>query len=150
MLTREQGRAVFQHVVKIVMQQEDDKPLVRAFARRGTNDIRHLLNMTSAEIDSLLCEDDQGNEVGVPKHDLSLIGVLKAFQVYQIECGNPIGNDWISITPEEYDEYCISLKYNLVTMPELHPHVAPSRQLCRDLRSANPHVTPFLLISRKA
>ena len=61
--------------------------------------------MSTAKIDSLVYVDDQGNENPVPMHDLALIHILKAFQVHQHNCGNPIGNDWISITPEEYDEY---------------------------------------------
>jgi hypothetical protein len=54
------------------------------------------------------------SDVLIPLHQRAFICILKVYHVFQIEEGDPIGDGWLLITVEEFDDYQESPFYNLI------------------------------------
>jgi hypothetical protein len=102
--------------VEQLFQFTQNDPLPLALAATGYNDIRQVITMTQAEIDALTYTDTTANTViNVPVPALSYLQILKAYHVYQHEEGNPIGDDWTSITVKAFDTFRVE-DYNVITL----------------------------------
>ena len=81
----------------------------------GYSDIRQVITMSQAEIDMLTYVDDSQNTVSVPVPARAYLQILKTYHAHQHEEGDSIGNNWTSITAEQFDEFRI-VDYNVITL----------------------------------
>lgn len=62
--------------------------------------------MPAEDIDTMMyILDDQGDEQVLQKPFKYMLRIIKYLQRHRIATGNPIGDDWLSVTIEEYDTY---------------------------------------------
>jgi hypothetical protein len=89
--------------------------------------------MSVEDINGLTYPDATNIHVPVPSLAKAWIRILKAYHLHRNEQGNPIGDDWISITAEEFDEFRIGPVYNIMSMgiPSAPSTTPPSASLAR-------------------
>jgi len=103
--TRADGKAALKHIIENVLGLPDDGPLAKALSDMYIKDIRDVIVMPFEDIDSLVYTNDMGNEINLEKPFKWMIRVIKHYHLYRISEGNPIDDDWTSITADEYDDY---------------------------------------------
>ena len=96
------------------MQTTDSLP--NALIEMQFSDIRDVLNLGIAPIDALMYQDAQQNNVPIQLNQKAFIHILKAYHVFWNEEGDPVGDGWLSIVAEVFDNYRTSPSSNLITM----------------------------------
>jgi hypothetical protein len=120
MLTRAEKALAFDHIIKVVFEQQGDTPLTLAFEQNAIRDVCGIINMSHEDIDTLKYVNEQGVERHVPIGYLSLIRILKEYHIHRHGQGDPIGDSWTSITPEMFDDYRIGHDYAAVVSETTH------------------------------
>jgi hypothetical protein len=72
--------------------------------------------MSVKDIDILTYPDSTGTDVPVPSFGKVWIRILKAYHLHRDEQCNPIGDEWLMITAEEFDAFCVGPVYNLMSL----------------------------------
>jgi hypothetical protein len=103
-------------VLKVVFQLNDDDPLYKPLDTAGYDDVQQLLAMSVEDIDGLTYPDASNTNVPIPSFAKAWIRILKAYHLHRNEQGHLIGNDWLMITVEEFDEFRIGPVYSLMSM----------------------------------
>ena len=132
MLTHQQGQLALTHVLENLFQFTSNDPLYLGLTTAGYTDIHQILTMDPTEIDVLTYTDASQTEVSVPVPARAYLHILKAYHAYRYDEGNPISDDWISITAKELDTFRVE-EYNVITMmptlgymPHHHGSTPPS------------------------
>jgi hypothetical protein len=107
MLTRQQAQDALTHVLQMLLGFTDTDPLPLSLTWSGYTDIHHVITMTQDNIDALEYEDDTQVLVTVPSPAWTLLRIFNTYHVYRYEEGDPIGDDWTSITAQEFNDFCI-------------------------------------------
>jgi len=99
----------FDHLLNVVFGVPMDGPLYKA---SGDTDIRDIISLDEADIDSLTYyRSDTEKDIPLPRWDKALINIFKHYILHCSSIGSPIGNDWLSITPEDFGKYRIGSDY---------------------------------------
>jgi hypothetical protein len=114
MLTRADKALAFDHIIRVVFDQQGDTPLTLAFQQNVIRDVSEIINMHHKDIIALKYVDGQGVERPVPMGYLFLIRILKAYHKHRYEQSDPIGDNWTSITLEMFDDYRLGPDYAAV------------------------------------
>ena len=101
--TYAQYMAAFKHITHTIMRQDDGSPLLRALANSGIDNIYDLLCLNRQQIDALEY-DDSGTRKYLGDGSKVKIVILKAHLWHQRLNGNRIYNDYLSVTPEGFDD----------------------------------------------
>jgi hypothetical protein len=91
-------------------------PLPLALICSGYTDIRLVITMTQDNIDALEYEDGNQDIIGVPSPAWNLLRIFNAHHVYRYKEGDPIGDGWTSITPQEINEFYVGV-YTVIINP---------------------------------
>jgi hypothetical protein len=110
-LTRAERRAALTHIIENVFLLDADNLLRDALNKACYFNIYDILAMLPHEIELLDYEDDHGRLVKLPNAYKSKLRAIKHYDSYQTLEGNPIGDDWKSVTANQYDKYRISATY---------------------------------------
>jgi hypothetical protein len=116
MLTRQQAQDALTHVLQALLGFIDTNPLPLALVCSGYTDIHHVITMTQDDIDALEYEDGNQNVVGMPSPARNLLRIFNAYHVFQYEEGDPIGDGWTSIMPQEFNEFRVGV-YTIIINP---------------------------------
>jgi hypothetical protein len=110
--TRAQGETALNYVVLTSMNQPVDGPVVKALADAQIDHVDDLTSLIEPDIDNLAYTAADGNRSSLgPGHR----GVLRAFCAYvryRAVQTSPIGDDWTSITAEEFNAFRVSPMFN--------------------------------------
>ena len=107
-LTRTEGKAVFDHIVDVVLDRYGSVDLKSALIHEGFVDVFHLLSMDDATIESLeyIDPNDAAKKLMIKKSDKGMLRTFKAFVNHRIDSGNPIKDeDWLNLTVADFDAY---------------------------------------------
>jgi hypothetical protein len=105
MLTCQQVQDVLTHVLQELLGFADLDPLSLALAHSGYTDICDVITMMQNDIDALEYENDNQELVSMPSPARNLLRIFNSYHVYRYEDSDPIGDDWASITPQEFNEF---------------------------------------------
>ena len=108
--SRAAGKAALVHVLKQVFDLDDDDPLSKSLAEQHLTDIRDLMSYSFEQVQDFTFKDDTGASTPVPTHRLNLFRILQEYIVHRQTQGDPIGDDWTSITQEP-------VSYTHLTLP---------------------------------
>jgi hypothetical protein len=90
---------------------DDDNPLSLALQKAFLVDIYDVLAMPFHDIDRLEYVDDQGKVVMLPNGYRYMIRIIKHYDSYRTADGDPIGDNWKTVTADQYNEYHLSADY---------------------------------------
>jgi hypothetical protein len=98
------------------------------FKEGGIEDISSLLKLTDVTVDNLTFPDpdhDPTITVRLRAGETGLIKTFIHFVHYHEEINDPIGDKWLSITQEEFDQFHVNLKYTrrFASLANLQPIV---------------------------
>ncbi len=104
------------HVVENVLGRQAGSPLRLALVNEGVNEIQEFLNITEDSLDHYCYDLPDGSRNDIPLRDWDKTVVLSFiwYVVYRESGDNPIGDDWLNITREEFANY----QRNNFTIPE--------------------------------
>ena len=101
-LTQTKDMEAFNHLLNVVFRVPTDGPLYKALMKSGDTDIRDILLLSETDIDSLTYDrSDTEIDIPLPRLDKALIHIFKHYILHHSSIGSPIGDDWLSITPED-------------------------------------------------
>jgi len=105
-LTRAKAREAFDYVVNVVFQVSKEGPLYRALEKSGDTDIRDMISLRNPDIESLTY-DRSDTEKGIPlmRGDKNLLCIFQYYILYHHSIGDPIGQDFWSISTEDFEDY---------------------------------------------
>ena len=104
-LTRKQRKDALEHVLCKVLEEEPNSDLRTALAYQKKRDIIKIVNLTEAEINAMSYKDDTGNTQTLMKGDIGLLRAFTAYVGHKHSTGDPIGEDWLSIPADDFDQY---------------------------------------------
>jgi len=121
-LTETKVMAAFEHVLNVVFGVPKDGPLYKALVQSGDTDIRDIISLDDADINSLTYdESDTETDVLLSRHDKAHLCIFKYYVLYCNSIGSPIGEDWLSITQEDFDKYQVSPDYVTIRLGATTP-----------------------------
>ncbi|GAX10783.1 hypothetical protein FisN_1Hu321, partial [Fistulifera solaris] len=113
-LLRSQGRIAFDHVLDVLLDCANSPGLKLSLVSRGYTTLPKLLCIDYAVIDSLTydekpdgADDSTPVTVPVPQADRDMLKMFFKYIADRYHQGNPINDDWTSITAEEFDSFCV-------------------------------------------
>jgi hypothetical protein len=105
-LTREQSKNAFEHILTVVFGLTPTNPLMQALAIHQIASIEELLLLCPSQIEALSVVDaTTGMATPVPMSRCNLIHAFRQYLIHQEQNGDPIDENWTSITKEEFDSY---------------------------------------------
>ena len=96
----------FEHITHNVMEQDDGSPLLKALTNSGIDNIYDLLCLKEQQIDALEY-DDSGTMRLLDSGSKNEVTHFKAYVWHRRLHGTPIGTNYLSVMPEEYDDFFI-------------------------------------------
>ena len=101
--TYAQYMAAFKHITHTIMEQDDGSPLLKALANSGIDNIYDMLTLKDQQINALEY-DDSGTMKLLDNGSKNAIVILKAHVWHRRLNGTRIYNDYLSVTPEGFDD----------------------------------------------
>jgi len=116
-LTRAMATEAFNHVLSAVFRVPKDGPLMNALVKSGDGDIVTMLSLNATDIDSLTYDKSETEkDIPLPQNQRSLLHIFKQYIVHWYNIGDPIEDNWMSISAADFDRYRTSPEYQLITM----------------------------------
>ncbi len=94
----------YKHVTSNILNQLEGSPLLTALNNAGVFDISDLISLTGQQVHSL-SYDDNGTMRPVPVAPRNRVITFVAYINYRNNHGTPIGNDYLSVTADQYDNF---------------------------------------------
>jgi hypothetical protein len=109
-LTLGASKIAFKYVLENVLQYDN---VNRALDYAGIDDIISFVKLTDSVVDNLVYNDPDPTVLKLHRLKLGPILCIKSFIHYVHFCeeANPINNDWLSITMNDYDQFRFNLAY---------------------------------------
>ena len=105
-LSRQQNAAALDHILTEVFGLNPDAPLQLALQQEGISNVSEFLTMDDAEIDDLtFTRPGETDESPVPRGHRRIITVFFDYIKYRVVKNNPIGDAWVTIKQEDFDEF---------------------------------------------
>ena len=101
--TYAQYMAAFKHITHTILEQDDGSPLLKALAYSGIDNIYDLLCLNRQQIDALEYNDSGTMKMLDDKSKVAIV-ILKAHVWHRRLNGNRIYNDYLSVTPEGFND----------------------------------------------
>jgi hypothetical protein len=123
--------AAFNHVTQNILANSN---ITKALREDGIKEIGVLISLSDEQVEDLTYLDpDPTNPTDycLKKGEIGLIKSFIHFVHYRDEIGNPIGDDWRSITQDEFDQFRCNTKYtrhfaSLASLSSPTPSTAPT------------------------
>ena len=129
-LQRTQAVSALEHVVRVVFNQSADSPVSKTLIYVGFETIHDLLGLDHADIDDLNYVDENGTERMLSLGHRVLLRAFSAFVIYRELNNAPIGENWLGITRDDFDEFHASTAYLA-----LHDFFTPTDARTHDTRT---------------
>ena len=110
-LTRQDAKTAFNHVLDNVIGRDDTSPLKAALKHDSIDDIFGLITIDDVGIDGLTYEDPSNtdNFLPVPRGDKNLLRIFRDYVVHRNNSGDPINDGWTRmITQANFDTFCVN------------------------------------------
>jgi hypothetical protein len=111
-LTRTQGEAALRHVVVTVLDQPDEGELMRSLKDEGFLHVSDLTSLRETTIENLTYPEDDGTFSKLRQNQKGSLVAFCAFIKHRNDLSSPIGDDWTSITQEDYDNFRVSRSFD--------------------------------------
>jgi len=94
------------HIVNVVFQVPMEGPLYIALEKSGDNDVMAMISLHDCDIDSLTYDrSDTKKDVPLSRGDKNFLCIFCHYVLHCDSIGHPIGNDWLSLTSNDFDNY---------------------------------------------
>ncbi len=100
----QRAMAAYKHVTSNILNQPEGSPLLTALNNAGVFDISDLISLTGQQVHSL-SYDDNGTMKPVAVAPRNRVITFVAYINYRNNHGTPIGNDYLSVTEAQYDNF---------------------------------------------
>jgi len=109
-ITRAEATTIFDYILDNILSRDGSNDLKRALEREGFNDLFSFMTMDDAAIDGLQYQDPNDTSVlfDVLRSDKTMVRLWKQFVVHRESTGCPIGDNWLQVTQQQYDEFRLS------------------------------------------
>ena len=110
-LTRQDAKVAFNHVLDNVIGCGDNSPLKFALQQDNIEDIFALVTMDNTSIDSLTYNDPSNASSFIPvsQDDKNLVCIFRDYVIHRNNSGNPINDQWTSITQADFAAFATAV-----------------------------------------
>jgi hypothetical protein len=109
-VTRSRCQLGVDHFVTVLCAKADDSPLAKSLAHCDYADMQDVALITEAEMKDL-AYDDSGTLTPLSNSSASFVRIFKAYFEYRCESGDPIEEDFTSITRAEFNQFRVGPVY---------------------------------------
>ena len=111
-VTRAEAQAIFDHILDNILSRRGSNDLKRALEHEGNNDLFSMMTMDDESIDDLKYPDsaDPSILVDVIRGDKGMLKLWREYVLHRESIGDPIGDNWLQVTQQQFDEFRISSK----------------------------------------
>ncbi len=129
-LTRAKAKDAFDYVMNVVFQVPNDGPLYKALEKSGDNDVMAMISLCHCDIDTLTF-DRSGAEKNIPltRNDKNLLHIFQDYILHCHSIGEPIGQDWLSISAEDFEDYQLGHYLTTLADSEAPPPASTAQNL---------------------
>jgi len=110
-LTGAQSISAREHIIGTILDQQPGSPLVVALTSAGIEMVFDLIILSETEIDALVYVDQQGIEHPLPVGHRGMLRALSEYVAHRDVSGEPVGDDWSSVTKDAFDQFRIGATY---------------------------------------
>jgi len=110
-LTQAKAIEAFQHILSNVLKAPEDGPLSKALESAGYADIWGLATLSDADIESLTYWEIQEKNIPLGRTHQSLLRIFCHYCDHRNCIGAPIGDDWFSVSADDFNAYRTSSDY---------------------------------------
>jgi hypothetical protein len=141
----------FIHVTDVILENSN---IPAAFKEGGIEDVPSILKLTDVTVNNFTFPDLDPDVTMTYRLKYGEINLIKTFIHYVHYCqeiNEPIDNQWLSITQEDYDQFRLNKKYTrrFITLSNLPPiaisPVNPTAQCATSPSSTSLHIVPSLV-----
>jgi len=102
-LTHAKAKEAFDYVVNVVFQVSKEGPLYKALEKSGDTDIRDMISLRDPDIESLTYDrSDTEKDTPLTRGDKNFLFIFHYYFLYCHSIGDPIGQDFWSISTEDF------------------------------------------------
>jgi len=136
-LIRAKAKDAFDYVVNVVFQVPKDGSLYKALEKSGDNDVMAMISLRGCDIDTLTFDrSDTEKNIPLTRNDKNLLCIFQGYLLHRHSIGNPIGQDFWSISAEDFEDY--RLGHYLTTLADSEaPSPASTAQNSLQLRPSS-------------
>jgi hypothetical protein len=142
--TKAAARAAFTHVTDVIMENEN---VTKALKLDGIRNVEGILGLDDNLVAGLQYMDEETDPNNptlryLNKGDFSLLNTFIHFVHYREEVNDPIGNKWLNITQEEFDQFRCILKYTrrFASLACIRPITTHTIRCTKHYISTNPDI----------
>ena len=98
------------HIVNLIMERDDNSPLWLCLLQIDTENMGDLMSLSERNIQALTYTAKEGDKEVTKPIRVGDMGILRVFNLYVIhlsKMGTPVGNDFQSISPENFNLFRI-------------------------------------------
>ena len=112
-LTRQEAKVAFNHIMDNVLGHGDKTPLKSALQQESIEDIFALVTIDDSNINGLTFEDPSNadNHLPIPKGDKNLVRIFRDYVIHRNTSGDPVNDNWTSVTQTDFDAFRINPAY---------------------------------------
>ena len=109
-VTRENAKAIFDHVVDQILSRSGSGILKASLSREGYDDILSLMTIDDETIENLTYPDpdDASNSLNLRRSDKAMLKLWREYVLHREASDNPIGDNWLQVTQADFDAFRIS------------------------------------------
>ncbi len=105
-------RAAYDHIIKVLLECDDDSPITKSLKREGIEDYASLVSLKVDRIEGLGYNGGKGI-VPLREGERGLLRAIIYYRMYQQDAGNKMSPvDWTGIDREQLDDFRISRDYD--------------------------------------
>ncbi len=106
--------------MNVAFQIPKEGPLYKALVKSGDDDVMAMISLRDCDIDSLTyARSDTKKDIPLTRIDKNLLCIFHDYILHCHSVGNPIGQDWLSISTEDLEDYWLG--HYLTTLADLEP-----------------------------
>ncbi len=111
-LTRTQGAVALKYIVTTVLNQPEDGSLMKSLAHESLDHVSDVTSLQDIDVANLRYPASDGSLSVLGAAHRGLVRAFCAFIRYRAIQSSPIGDDWTSVTPTEFDQFRTSSAYD--------------------------------------
>ena len=110
-LSRVNAKVAFDHILNVVLGRGNDSGLKKALLKQNYNEINDFCTLTNAVIETLTYDVGDDHDITVTNGDKGMLVAFIDYIIHREQTGDPIGDAWTDITPEDFDGFRTNVSY---------------------------------------
>ena len=110
--TRNDAKDAFRHVMFTVLDFSTEDKMPLALQNEGLDRVTHLISLTDDDLRAIKHVNEKGEREDIPRWQINNVRCFIGYLVHRHKMREPVGEDYLSITKAQLDEYRVSPNFH--------------------------------------